>query len=373
MMVGVLVVGIIGGVISTTVFAVIPWTQDEAARAEVTEVREAAVALKLRDGMAGFPTLAQVRAAGFLPAPTVTADAHAFAGGSGAGIRAAAPVPVDNLGISLGTDHTCAVFAARSATGRVFWAVNDQIKVGKVEAGGVAPTVDCVGATVPMVSPPPATGPCDSGTAWVLPDVVLRDAVTYRLRLPRGATLTMAQACAFTAFSSKGWTTWPGVVDDQASTAPAALRGYWSVYGAQKQPSQFNVRDWAGIGKANLTVAEFDGTAANTTELLTLDSLTNLTIYRASDAVLREVADLPTLIGLSLLSPSGTSFTPLAGSNVEVLNIGSGSNYGLAPVGTKFHWTLDGLGGLPALSYLTVKDTDITDWSAGSEVPHLSH
>ena len=40
-MVGVLVIGIIGGVIAATVFAVIPWSQDEAAKGALDSVRTA--------------------------------------------------------------------------------------------------------------------------------------------------------------------------------------------------------------------------------------------------------------------------------------------------------------------------------------------
>ena len=42
-MVGVIVIGVIAGVIAATVFAVIPWTQDRAAKANLDAVRTAKV------------------------------------------------------------------------------------------------------------------------------------------------------------------------------------------------------------------------------------------------------------------------------------------------------------------------------------------
>lgn len=40
-MVGVVIIGLVGGVIAATVFAVIPWAQDNAAKSQVAEVSNA--------------------------------------------------------------------------------------------------------------------------------------------------------------------------------------------------------------------------------------------------------------------------------------------------------------------------------------------
>jgi type II secretory pathway pseudopilin PulG len=58
-MVGVLVIGIIGGVIAATVFAVVPFAQDEAAKGALDSVKQAqsvAFALNSADGAGSFET-----------------------------------------------------------------------------------------------------------------------------------------------------------------------------------------------------------------------------------------------------------------------------------------------------------------------------
>ena len=62
-MVGVLVIGIIGGIIAATVFAVIPWSQDEAAKGALDSVNQAesvAYAFSAEDGSATFASKADL-------------------------------------------------------------------------------------------------------------------------------------------------------------------------------------------------------------------------------------------------------------------------------------------------------------------------
>ena len=70
-MVGVLVIGIIGGVIAATVFAVVPWSQDQAAQADLGQVRQA-------EGV-----YAAAHAGGFADLATLQGPSS-FAGGGGA-------------------------------------------------------------------------------------------------------------------------------------------------------------------------------------------------------------------------------------------------------------------------------------------------
>ena len=62
-MVGVLVIGIIGGVIAATVFAVIPWSQDEAAKGALDSVRTAEsvqFAMSTGDGNATYLSMTEL-------------------------------------------------------------------------------------------------------------------------------------------------------------------------------------------------------------------------------------------------------------------------------------------------------------------------
>lgn len=97
-MVGVLVIGIIAGVLSAVVFAVIPWSQDKAAQENLGSVRTAESVYRGMDSDNGykFGNMDDLVTAGKIPAST-TISATTNAAGD------------------------CYIAAAKSATGQVFW------------------------------------------------------------------------------------------------------------------------------------------------------------------------------------------------------------------------------------------------------------
>lgn len=103
-MVGVIVVSIVAGAIGTTVFAVIPWTQNQAAAQVLTEVVKAERAAKLPDSsqpLTGkYLSSADMKTVGLFDAP--------------AGVKIATDTP-----------GTCFVAVSKSAAGRVFWVSSD--------------------------------------------------------------------------------------------------------------------------------------------------------------------------------------------------------------------------------------------------------
>ena len=95
-MVGVLVIGIIGAVIAATVFAVVPWSQDEAAKQSLDSVQtaqEAAYVLTEPNRYYDEPSLV---GQGLLP-------------------------DSDTITIGTDTDGTCYVAVAKSSTGKHYW------------------------------------------------------------------------------------------------------------------------------------------------------------------------------------------------------------------------------------------------------------
>lgn len=116
-MVGVLVIGIIGGVISATVFAVIPWSQNEAAKATLSSVRTAEAAFSAANSST-FGNLTE------LQAPLT------FSMGSGAPRQPAASVtamgapllPVSDQPLTVIADSSGWAAAATSATGAIYYA-----------------------------------------------------------------------------------------------------------------------------------------------------------------------------------------------------------------------------------------------------------
>lgn len=116
-MVGVLVVGIIGGVISATVFSVIPWSQDQAAKQSVSEAQTAQSLYRAQWNPAGYGTYGDLIEKKLYPETmTVTVDA--------------------------GTTNGCFVAVAGSTSGRAFWA-SDQDTTAKQYVPG--DTSDCPG------------------------------------------------------------------------------------------------------------------------------------------------------------------------------------------------------------------------------------
>ena len=123
-MVGVLVIGIIGGVISASVFAVIPWSQDEAAKASLTAVRDAESVY-----FTGGEELTKYNAAGESDMVNVSFTTST-AEGTGKyldydGLVAEGLIqPSDTTAVLTNGDGTCFVSLAASATSRVYLSTN---------------------------------------------------------------------------------------------------------------------------------------------------------------------------------------------------------------------------------------------------------
>jgi len=110
-MVGVVVVGIIGGVISATVFAVIPWAQDNAAKAALSSIATAESAVAGIGGMyTSFDDLVQ---GGYMQdSETVNAVTSA--------------------------DSSCYVAVSLSPTGKIFYIENTAPAPKKYTPGSIA-------------------------------------------------------------------------------------------------------------------------------------------------------------------------------------------------------------------------------------------
>ena len=138
-MVGVIVIGVIAGVIAATVFAVIPWTQDRAAQANLDAVRTAESVTQVKDGkfldMAGLIATNQIQAA---PKVNVVTDAAG----------------------------SCWAAASKSAAGPVYISSNLKPIAVLYVAGDTSGCTDLtaliasVGGPDPAAAPPAASAPC---------------------------------------------------------------------------------------------------------------------------------------------------------------------------------------------------------------------
>jgi hypothetical protein len=150
-MVGVLVIGIIGGVIAATVFAVVPWSQDEAAKGDLSAVKTAEAVFTVSHQ--GYGSLDELRA------PT------SFAVGGGAPRQPAASVSATGKAllsaggnISISNNVAGYVVASTSATGHVFWLTSLSSTVTTA-----VPTVLPAGLTAPT---PVAIAGAAAATSW---------------------------------------------------------------------------------------------------------------------------------------------------------------------------------------------------------------
>lgn len=116
-MVGVLVIGIIGGVIAATVFAVIPWSQDEAASQALDSVKTAeSVQLGFSSG-AGTGVYAN------------DTDLTGTSNAAGKSLLQASP----NVKVIISTDGTHFIAESKSQTGKKFYITDDGQKASNTE------------------------------------------------------------------------------------------------------------------------------------------------------------------------------------------------------------------------------------------------
>lgn len=114
-MVGVIIVGVLAGVIAASVFAVIPWAQDNAAKQNLDAVQTAQSVTRAQD--LKYLDLAELVAKGRLP------------GG-------------DTLKVATNDSGSCYVAVSTSATGAKFWATNEQPQPRKYLEGDASDCTD---------------------------------------------------------------------------------------------------------------------------------------------------------------------------------------------------------------------------------------
>jgi len=157
-MVGVIIIGLIGGVIAATVFAVIPWSQDKAAKQQLDSVHTA------QNAFFGLSSDSSQDLVG--------GKKNSFANS----------VELDSNSLLTSNPTYCTVATvdgkdyhayAKSASGKWFYALNSN-KQAQVLTAGIVPCVDAIVDTKPVVivdpsvdngSTPVGTTPTDAGTA----------------------------------------------------------------------------------------------------------------------------------------------------------------------------------------------------------------
>src|SRR5438874_2417074 len=133
-MVGIIVIGIIGGVIAATVFAVIPWSQDNGAKAQLDSVATAESAYRgftADNGSSAFSSY------------DGNADMKSPSGSSLLNKN------ISNLKVVAGTNaagDACYVATITSASGNKFYSTD------KTKASRTAPAADCTAASVPAAA-----------------------------------------------------------------------------------------------------------------------------------------------------------------------------------------------------------------------------
>lgn len=134
-MVGVIVIGVIGGVIATNVFVVVPWAQDEAAKAELQAVQLAQSVAQVREQR--FIDIDELIEKGYLAAaPTSQAASDVSAPiASGSTPMAAAAPASPGLGSITDAEGTCYVAVSTSDSGSVFYTTSESPDVYQYEEG----------------------------------------------------------------------------------------------------------------------------------------------------------------------------------------------------------------------------------------------
>lgn len=172
-MVGIIVIGVVATVIAATVFAVIPWSQDAAAKQSLGAVQTAQSVARAMTG--SYLSVAELVSAGYLPAAAETTAAGTFGVGRGASVTAAirTPLAVPDSGtapqtsavrVMLGGASGCYVAVADSPTGATFYVTSRG-----PAAERLTPTTDLGWCTsdvggAPAAAVPPLTNDQCNGT-----------------------------------------------------------------------------------------------------------------------------------------------------------------------------------------------------------------
>lgn len=166
-MVGVIILGILGSLISATIFAVIPWAQDNAARSTLSQAKVAEGTQRgLSDKYVDHETLSANRLLQNQP----------------------------GLAVRTNTAGTCYVAVIVSATGNMFW-TSDKTSIADYKSTNI-PTSSCIDVTGPG-NLAAATSPTTGGTAGSIAARVTQDGA--------GSYETNGSGGSSTSLSGRAW------------------------------------------------------------------------------------------------------------------------------------------------------------------------
>ena len=141
-MVGVIIIGLIGGVITATVFAVIPWSQDKAAKQQLDSIHTAENAFF---GLSSDPNQNLVGGA-----------KNSFTDSAGLSVNSLLE-PGENYCVVATTDGKDYDAYVRSASGKVFTAKNSNRKASQVVGAAETPIQTCLGTVADNSTTPPTS------------------------------------------------------------------------------------------------------------------------------------------------------------------------------------------------------------------------
>lgn len=312
-MVGVLVIGIIAGVIFASLFTVIPWAQDSAAKGEIDAVR--------LSEQVGYTAASPVKRYADLPG--------LIAGGW-------IQTPADGT-VTIGTDPegTCWAAVIKSASGALFWGENTSPDTLPYEAG--VSTSSCIDLAT-------LTG----SALWDIPDPALRAAVKGSLGIDQSADLHLSDAPKLTMVETDSGVSLTGL-------GLATNLAYLKINGGGP------VTNFSALtGLTNLTFVNVDGAgitdlsplAASTgmttlsingnpgiTDLSPLAGFTHLqNLWAFLDTGITDLRPVSTMVSLQYLELDGTSvsdISPLSGlTNLVGLGLGQTSVSDISPIST---------------------------------------
>jgi hypothetical protein len=243
-MVGVIVLGVIASVIAATVFVVIPWAQDNAAKGDLGAVREAQSVARVQEG--SFLTVPQLVEKGYLPSGTT---ASGDVGVTTASVGAAASV--GTLFGSVNAAGDCYLAASTSATGNIFYTTSKSVDIHQyVKEVSVS---DC-GSISGLISPAIMVSLWDtsiSGCATIT--LPVSGAVTGTINWGDGVTapLTVNPAHAYT-----------GAAGVKTVTIEGTFAG-WGAASGWTPTCVTEVTAWAGTETSSLDLGFYN--AANLT------------------------------------------------------------------------------------------------------------
>lgn len=196
-MVGVIIVGLLSGVIGTTVFAVIPWTQDEAAKSAASTVQAAEaghLALTQRYG-----TATELQSAGLLNRSV-------------------------NVGVQTNPTGTCFTTVSRSLTTKFVWA-DDRTNPPQPYTPGTTMS-GCVNVESMVAAVMAAAGPAGETTVTNLATNSGGEDSTATTTVRTNYALNPTPAANVTGWTTSGSTT--ATLTFQGSGGPSATAGRWA-------------------------------------------------------------------------------------------------------------------------------------------------